>query len=293
VHGVWLSPRGVPQLPGEVDNGQALIEGRFLIDAHVHCHPCFAQAAFLDHAEASFCAAAHEFGVTGRVVGSLLFAELPPERYFEALSAGELEPSGWRLERTCEPTSLIARGRAGMIMVLIAGCQIATAEGLEVLALGTRARFAAGQSLPATVAAVRGQGALAVVPWGFGKWWGRRGRAVMRWLEELESDGVFLGDNAGRPAGWPPPKQFAAAAERGIFVLPGSDPLPLPAEADRVARYGLAVEGAIDRERPTAGLLQLLAGLRVQPETFGRRQDPASCLARQLAMQWRKHRRTA
>jgi len=273
------------------EGGARPLAGTFLIDAHVHCHNCFAQATFLDRAAAGFGAAAQELGVAGRAVGWLLFAELPQERYFDALRAGEIEPRGWLLELTDEPTSLIARGRDGMVMVLIAGRQIATAEGLEVLAVGTRAGFADRRSLPATVAAVRGQGALAVVPWGFGKWSGRRGRAVTRLLEELEGDGVFLGDNAGRPAGWWPPRQFTQAARREIFVLPGSDPLPLPAEADRVARYGLALEGAVDPQLPTAGLLRLLAGLREQPKTFGRLQSLATCLAKQLAMRWRKHRR--
>jgi hypothetical protein len=99
--------------------------------------------------------------------------------------------------------------------------------------------------------------------------------------------------NAGRPALLPPPRQFAQGAGRGLLVLPGSDPLPLSAEAGSVARYGLVLEGAVDADRPGAGLLHLLARLRQQPATFGRRDGLAACLVKQLAMQWRKRGRAA
>jgi hypothetical protein len=178
-------------------------------------------------------------------------------------------------------------------MVLVAGRQLTTREGLEVLALGCGAPLADGDDLATTVERVRAQGAVAVLPWGFGKWWGRRGQAIMRYLETVDHAGVFLGDNAGRPARLPPPPQFAQGAGRGLFVLPGSDPLPLPAEAGSVARYGLVLEGAVDADRPSTGLLRLLAGLRQQPATFGRRDGIAACLVKQLAMQWQKRGRAA
>ena len=178
-------------------------------------------------------------------------------------------------------------------MVLVAGRQLTTREGLEVLALGSSAPLADGEDLAATIERVRAHGAAAVLPWGFGKWWGRRGRALTRCLETVEPTGVFLGDNAGRPAQLPPPPQFAQGAGRGLFVLPGSDPLPLPDAVGSVARYGFVLEGAVDADRPTAGLLRLLAGLRQQPATFGRRDGLAACLVKQLAMQWQKRARAA
>ena len=74
--------------------------------------------------------------------------------------------------------------RPGTLPVLvIAGRQIVSAERIEVLALGTRTQIPDGQPLAATIDAVRADGALAVLPWGFGKWWGARGRMVDAYLE--------------------------------------------------------------------------------------------------------------
>lgn len=270
------------------------IKGTFLIDAHVHCHQCFAQSEFLDHAWRSCSQAARELDVSGRAIGWLLFAALPDDHYFEALRTGQIADAGqiagakWRVVPTAEKASLVTRQDDGQTLILIAGRQMTTKEGLEVLGLGTTGTFADGQSLTATVAAVRDEGAIAVVPWGFGKWWSRRGRLVSRFVDSTDEGGVFLGDNGGRPAGFSPPRQFAEAARRGIFVLPGSDPLPLPTEAQRVARYGLVLEGAVDAERPVAGLFRLFAGLDQQPPTFGRLPGLGACLAKQSTMQWRK-----
>ena len=272
---------------------QRELAGTFLIDAHVHCHGCFAQAAFLDDAAAGFTAAARRLDIAGPAIGWLLFAEMYGDHYFDGLRTGRIEPAGWTLATTLEDTSLMARRQDGQTMVLVAGRQLNTEEGLEVLALGSSTALADGEDLATTVERVRAHGAVAVLPWGFGKWWGRRGQALTRYLETLEQPGVFLGDNAGRPALLPPPPQFAQGAGRGLFVLPGSDPLPLSAGAAGVARYGLVIEGAVDADRPAAGLLRLLAGLRQQPATFGRRDGIAACLGKQLAMQWQKRGRAA
>jgi len=275
------------------ETGAKPLAGTFLIDAHVHCHGCYAQAAFLDAAAAGFTEAAHRLGIAAPATGWLLFAEMQGDRYFDGLRTGRIEPVGWTLAPTLEDTSLLTRRQDGHTMVLIAGRQLTTEEGLEVLALASNAPLADGEDLATTVERVRAHGAVAVLPWGFGKWWGRRGRALTRYLETIEHAGVFLGDNAGRPARLPPPPQFAKGAGRGLFVLPGSDPLPLSAEVGSVAGYGLVLEGAVDADRPTAGLLRLLAGLRQQPATFGRRDGIAACLVKQLAMQWQKRGRAA
>jgi hypothetical protein len=269
------------------------LAGTFLIDAHVHCHGCFAEAAFLDDAAEGFTAAARGLGIAGPAIGWLLFAEMYGDDYFDALRTGRVGPAGWILAATLEDTSLIARRQDGQTMVLVAGRQLTTQEGLEVLALGSSAILAEGEDLATTVERVRAQGAVAVLPWGFGKWWGRRGRTLTRYLDTVEQTGVFLGDNASRPAQLPPPPQFAQGAGRGLFVLPGSDPLPLSAGAAGVARYGLVLEGAVDADRPAAGLLRLLAGLRQQPASFGRRDGIAACLLKQLALQWQKRGRAA
>lgn len=258
------------------------IWGSFLVDAHVHCHVGFDSTAFLSGARDNFTGAATRLGRTP-ATGWLLLAELPRDRWFDALRAGEVGAAGWRVEATDEAESLILAPPEGPTLIVVAGRQIVTREGLEVLALATAAEFRDGEDLATTVGAVRATGALPVLPWGFGKWWGRRGAAVTRFLETAERP-LFLGDNGGRPARFPTPGAFAVAAKRGILVLPGSDPLPLAAEVGKAGRYGFVVEGTVERARPAAGLRRLLGRLQRQPSSFGRLETGATFVARQLAL---------
>lgn len=267
----------------------ARIGDTLLIDAHVHCHRCFDPAAFLAAAACNLAAAARP--EHRPATGCLLFTEMAADHVFRDLRDGRMAVPGWRLAPTAEDNSLLAIGPKGDFMVLVAGRQIVTGEGLEVLALGHDGPFADGAGLEATVAAVRAAGALPVLPWAFGKWWGRRGRALARFVEQAEPRTVFLGDNGSRLAVAPPPRPFARAAARGIWTLAGSDPLPFAAESTAVGRYAFVLGGPIDPARPAAGLLRQLRDLERQPEVVGRRQRLAPFLSRQIAMQLR--RRTA
>lgn len=56
-----------------------------------------------------------------------------------------------------------------------------------------------------------------------------------------------------------------------------------------MARYGFLIEGAVERARPAEGLRRLLLALQRQPETFGRLESLVPFVAKQFAMQWRKH----
>ncbi len=264
-----------------------------MIDAHVHCHAGVSPARFLDHAVSNIAAAAAARGIRPAAAW-LLFTEMAADDAFADFAAAARAGSpldGWRLRCTGEAVSLIAEGPAAFPLVLVAGRQIVTSEGLEVLAVGCRGPFAEGQDLATTVAAVQASDGLAVLPWGFGKWWGRRGAVLSDVLERATPGRLFLGDNGGRLAMASPPAAFAAAAARTIWVLPGSDPLPISAEAETAAgRYGFVLEAVVNADRPAAGLKQRLLALREQPASFGNRQSLLPFVGRQLAMQWRKRR---
>ena len=165
--------------------------------------------------------------------------------------------------------SLLAAHDSGDKVFLLAGRQIASRERLEVLALGTEMDLPSGQSLSDTLAGVRGQGAIAVIPWGFGKWWFRRSKLLADTLTSLSEGGVFVGDNGGRPRAVPRSPLFELAASRGIYNLPGSDPLPLPWEIRKPGRLGAVLEGPLDLSRPVEWLIRVLRGLRAQPSLFG------------------------
>jgi hypothetical protein len=50
------------------------------------------------------------------------------------------------------------------------------------------------------------------------------------------------------------------ARERGLAIIPGSDPLPLAGEERYAGTYGFIYQGAFDASKPTASIGRMLAG---------------------------------
>ena len=265
-----------------------------LVDAHVHFHDCFACETFFDSAAANFNRGARELDLATAHTGCLLFTESANQDYFSELGeACDRESHGpWTFTATDEQGSLLARRGPHEILV-VAGRQVATQEGLEVLALGTTSTFPDGLELADTIEMVREQGALAVIPWGFGKWWFSRGRLVRQLVESTQSGTMFLGDNSGRLRFGRRPGILARAAARDMLVLPGSDPLPFPAQVKKPGAYGFAVRCAIDESRPAGSIKDHLRALREQPAVYGERERLWSFLRNQVMMQMRKHGRAS
>ena len=261
-----------------------------LLDGHVHFHGCFDREGFFDSALANLCAGATAAGPPGRAVLCLLLTEGADEDFFEALSADRRIPGkgAWTVDPSGEDGSLLVSRRGTDSLILVAGRQIVTREGLEVLAIGRRARYPRGLAVRDAIEATLAQQAIPVIPWGFGKWWFARGQLLDALLHAPETPRLFLGDNAGRPQIAPAPRLFSVARERGFFVLPGSDPLPFPAQVRTVGRFGFALRGAWDATRPAESVKRLLAELSSQPRTFGRRESLAGFARSQVGMQLRK-----
>ena len=130
---------------------------------------------FLDCAARNFELAASGLGASG-CTGALFFVD-GGEGDALARLARDIDASDpWTLSSTDEECSALLTMPDGSALLAIAGRQVATRERLEVLALGTTRAFEAGRTFPDTLRSVLESDALAVVPWGFGKWWGRRGR---------------------------------------------------------------------------------------------------------------------
>lgn len=248
------------------------------IDAHAHLRRCFGLSRFLDHAAANIRRASDS-----PPLGVLLLAESGGCVRFEELVTLPGDPSGsWTFERTGEPGSLVARHRSRTGLLLIAGRQIVTRERLEILSLASAARIEDGLPVDETIGAAGEAGAITVLPWGFGKWWGGRGKIVRQILESVRPGELFLGDNGNRPRPGVRPRLFREAERRGIRILSGSDPLSLPNQVARVARYGTLLSASLDMQRPAAGIEALLRSRGTTTTTFGRRDGAASFLRAQL-----------
>jgi hypothetical protein len=254
-------------------------------------HECFELPCFLDMAAANLAAAAQALGLAAAPVCCLMLAESHGVDAFGRLAGGTVASGAWRLDPTAEAVSLVARRPGALPLVLIAGRQIVTREGLEVLALGTRATFADGQPLAAALAAVMARDALPVVPWGVGKWQGARGRLIADLLGRGRDRPLFVGDNGGRLAFAPPPQLFATAQSRQVPVLAGSDPLPSPRQIAKVAGYGFVAEVSLDAHAPFAALRSYLETLATSPRTFGRLESLPGFVRSQIAMQIQKRKR--
>lgn len=265
-----------------------------LIDAHVHLHRHFNLAAVFDHAAANVARAAAALRLPADSFGVLMLTEsVGVDRFGELMRCAEqtAETIGpWRVQVCDENESLRLSRSTQHMLIVIAGRQIVTRERLEVLALGTRRRIDDGAPIDETVHEVRRAGALPVIPWGFGKWTGRRARVMRRLIDGPLNEGLFLGDNGGRPRSAPTPPLFRQAGDRGVRLLPGTDPLPFAHQQVRAGRYGFMLPLQGDERRPFQIIHDLLLAQPGQPPIFGERDGWWAFAAAQVAMQW--HNRT-
>jgi len=214
-----------------------------LFDAHVHVYEGADVADLLN-------AAAGHVRKTAAAVGAsdwrgvLFLTEIAGTSWFETVAGARdgRQFGAWRVTGVpTDPLSLEARSEAGSLNI-VAGRQLVTSERVEVHALGTREAIPDGMELPETVRAIQAAQALAVLPWGVGKWLGKRGRIVAAMLSSADAD-LFVSDNSGRPWFWRDPL-LARLRAAGRPILRGSDPLPLRAEERRVGGFGCWFRGA-------------------------------------------------
>lgn len=232
-----------------------------LVDAHVHLYPAVDVAGLLDAAAANFARVEATFGAA-RSQGVLMLTESGSlDRYAELQRRGAQPLGAWTLEPV-EGEALALRATNGTRQLLIvAGRQVVTAEGLEVLLLATRAHPRDGLPLDEVLRLGEQDDALAVLPWGAGKWLGERGGLVAARADRVRMGALLLGDNGGRPALWPEPAPLRAARRAGRIVLSGSDPLPIPGDERRVGSFGIAfLDARLDQRAPVAALKRLVRG---------------------------------
>lgn len=220
-----------------------------VVDAHVHLYPFMRVRAMLDAAGRNLPglnASAGAEATPAERAGVLLVADPDGVAGYERLltepADGEAGP--WRREHG-DDHSVTFRQEGGTSLTAIRGQQLITREGLEVLGIGCGAKLRSGFPLAEMVARIRAARGLAILAWGAGKWLGRRGRTLTRLIEaEAGQPDVVLADNGGRPRAWSRVAQFETAAERGMRVLAGTDPLPLAGEVQRIGSYGFRIRVA-------------------------------------------------
>ncbi|MEZ4648389.1 MAG: hypothetical protein R3E97_06275 [Candidatus Eisenbacteria bacterium] len=190
---------------------------------------------------------------------------------FSRLAEGRAEIPGWSIVSTGEAESLWATRADGARLLLVAGFQVVTAEGLEVLALGTSNRPEDGLALDATTHAIAASSGLPVLPWAFGKWWFGRGKTLVRHLAASGRTDLWLGDNGGRPPLLPGAAPYALGSRFGLVVLPGSDPLPISGHEERAGSYGFVLPGDVPEVWPAQWFKDTVTSLEANPPAYGGR----------------------
>ncbi len=270
-------------------------ETTILVDAHVHGHSCFRMAGVFEAADAGFAGARTRSGLPRQGQDVLLLAEGAGENFFgrcrERLGSDAAAP--WTIAPTDERASLRVERPGRPPLTLVAGRQVATADGIELIGVGVQDGPPDGAPARETLAALREAGAAVIVPWGFGKWSGRRGRLVRTLVETARPGTLAVGDNGGRSGLLPRPALLAVAESRGLADLPGSDPLPFPAHVKRIGTRGFLLDAPLDGTRPAADLLARIAALTTSPPDYGPGRSFVGFVADQVRMQVRKRIRRA
>lgn len=244
------------------------------VDGHVHLYPCCDLDGALDAARRNLDAAARRAGLPSDGPRAILLTETATEGALARLVTRSGGP--WRTDRP-EETALVLHWPDGPPLAVIAGRQFQTAERIEVLAIGTTLTGHDGLQLAELLDKLADHGTPAILPWGVGKWLGSRGRIVAS--TAAARPGLLLGDNAGRPVGWPAPDLFSQH-----IVLPGTDPLPYRGAEAGIGRFGFWLPGALDLSCPATDLCRKLSALDRSPRHIGRRTGPLRAVADQVRL---------
>ena len=263
-----------------------------IVDGHVHIYDCYDLDKFFDAAiknlnniHTSICPGNNNYQKI------LLFTEGKENNYFSQFKRNGIpgQQSEYKFENTQEDCSIILSKDGKHLCYILAGRQIVTRENLEVLSIASSQKIEDGLPIKEVVKKLIDNKQIAVLAWGVGKWFSKRGRIVKGILEEFHSSYLFIGDNSARPSLWPIPKLFHLAENYSIQVLRGSDPLPFSEEASRVGTYGFFLEGDIQPNKPAESFRKLLISNNARIKLVGRQDNSFSFLNRQTKMALKKY----
>ncbi|MFW2440713.1 MAG: hypothetical protein ACN4GR_15260 [Arenicellales bacterium] len=267
------------------------------VDAHVHFYDCFDLSTFINAAQKNFSNAAAEAGIDNDYSAVLLLSERSSENWFQWLVDAAKEGPAidhvkrklWWLQYNDKDASIKVLSDHFPPIYIIPGRQVVTRESLEVLLLGTLEKYDDKVSLTALLESVRDRDVISVLPWGVGKWFGKRGELVRNTIINETGQNLFVGDIAGRPAIWPQPSLFSLAEKKGIRLLQGTDPLPIAVAAAMPGSYGFSIKmpqpGSISAKRIKKEILN--------PETittpYGLRENPLEFMRNQILLRVRSN----
>lgn len=263
------------------------------IDCHVHVHDWAQFVTQLDAALRAFTAAVASLRTGSAFHGILVLTE-PAGRNTFAKLVSQLDGEGacafnpgWTLTALPDSLALKASHIDGGHLFLISGQQIVTSENLEVLAIHAAGTIPDRLNMAGTIRTVEQLAGFPLIPWGVGKWLGKRGKVVSQAIIQAAGLGLGLADNSGRPACWQSVRQFTQARSGRIPILRGSDPLPLPGQAERTGSFGCLITCPFDPQQPGVSLVKALQNRTTTFVNFGELETFSAFCRNQIALRLR------
>jgi hypothetical protein len=266
---------------------------KILIDAHIHIHKCFDLGSFLNSAKINFLALSNDYKYS-KFQFVLCLSESHNINFFKSLVEFATESQkidNWQICFTENDNTLVVSDNSKFEIFIISGRQIVTKENLEVLALGLTSDPEEYKPINEVIKYVYENKSLSVIPWGVGKWLGKRKQIVEDLILQNNKYPIYLGDNGNRPFFWRMPKLFNRALAKGVFNIAGSDPLPFISEINKPGSYGIILNGNIDSKKPFEYIFDKIVQSKEQFETYGKLESIYRFLKNQILMQIEKRRR--
>jgi hypothetical protein len=265
-----------------------------MVDGHVHIYDCYDLEKFFDNAVKNMNRFFHMlYPGESQSEKILLLTEGKKNDFFSRFKKDRGFPndSGYHFMDTKEDISLVLARHNKPLCYLLKGRQIVTKENLEVLLVASDQEIEDGLPIETVIQRIIDKNDIAVLAWGFGKWFFKRGKIIHYLIKKYRFPGLFIGDNSGRPTFWPIPQQFKRAKELDIPIISGSDPLPFSDEVHKVGTYGfsVSVEGKFNSDEPAGSIWEILLSPEATIDLFGRRDATVPFFKRQSKIYLKKY----
>ncbi len=257
----------------------------WVIDSHVHLHPNNLTPLSL----IALCESLHSVAPTrdgARRKMAWCLADLPTTDTIDRIQDPDFDAA---LQDADVRTQVDDAGNlelrsADWSLSIINGEQIVTEEGLEILAIGGKFRLSKPESLTAVIERCLAKKFVPVLPWGVGKWLGRRGRIVGELIESKSyCRSIALADNGTRPVFWRYPALLRRATGSGYAVLHGSDSLSVANDQARTGHNGVVINDA-KADDALSAIRSVVEGSNTDYYLFGRSMRIAHFVHTQAAL---------
>ncbi len=208
------------------------------------------------------------------IVQIALLAEMSGQNFFQNIKNNppRLNSFGIKIEPHKDERVISLSHNIYGRFFIIAGRQIVTKERLEVIAIGTNISISDGTPLIETFMQIQQLGAIPALPWGFGKWMGRRGTFLKKIISTLQKPFCLI-DSAMRPSWFLESSIFKKARSYGVPILAGSDPLPLAGQELLAGTYIATTLAHFDIEHPFESLRMLIESENLSFSLAGKRRS--------------------